>query len=64
MIIQQHKNPAPGNDKTASTSLLANADIAVIGGGVVGCAVARRMALEGASVVLIEKAADILAGAK
>ena len=42
---------------------LADGDIAVIGGGVVGCAVARRMALEGASVVLIEKAADILDGA-
>ncbi len=38
-------------------------DIAVIGGGVVGCAVARRMTLEGAKVVLIEKAPDILAGA-
>lgn len=40
-----------------------NVDVAVIGGGVVGCAVARRMALEGAYVVLIEKAADILDGA-
>lgn len=48
---------------TGSTSLLADVDIAIIGGGVVGCAVARRMALEGASVVLIEKAADILDGA-
>lgn len=38
-------------------------DIAVIGGGVVGCAVARRFTLSGARVVLIEKAADILAGA-
>jgi glycerol-3-phosphate dehydrogenase len=38
-------------------------DIAVIGGGVVGCAVARRFTLAGARVVLIEKAADILAGA-
>ncbi|MCK5825587.1 MAG: NAD(P)/FAD-dependent oxidoreductase [Desulfuromusa sp.] len=51
------------NNKSGSTSLLASGDIAVIGGGVVGCAVARRMALEGASVVLIEKAADILEGA-
>ncbi len=39
------------------------ADVAVIGGGVVGCAVARRMALLGARVVLLEKATDILAGA-
>ena len=46
-----------------SSALLADADIAIIGGGVVGCGVARRMALEGASVVLVEKASDILDGA-
>lgn len=38
-------------------------DIAVVGGGVVGCAVARRFALDGAKVVLLERAPDILAGA-
>ena len=38
-------------------------DVAIIGGGVVGCAVARRCALEGARVILLEKAADILDGA-
>lgn len=38
-------------------------DVAVIGAGVVGCAVARRFALAGARVVLIEKGADILDGA-
>src|SRR6185437_1311785 len=38
-------------------------DVAVVGGGVVGCAMARRFTLEGARVVLIEKAPDILAGA-
>lgn len=38
-------------------------DVAVIGGGVVGCAVARRFALAGAKVALIEKGADILSGA-
>ncbi|MFZ5790847.1 MAG: NAD(P)/FAD-dependent oxidoreductase [Pseudomonadota bacterium] len=38
-------------------------DVAVIGGGVVGCAAARRFALEGARTVLIERAPDILAGA-
>jgi len=43
--------------------MLAEADIAVIGGGVVGCAVARRLSLEGTSVVLLEKAGDILDGA-
>ncbi len=38
-------------------------DVAVIGGGVVGCAIARRFTLDGAHVVLLEKAADILDGA-
>ena len=38
-------------------------DVAVIGAGVVGCAVARRFALEGARVVVVEKAVDILDGA-
>lgn len=40
-----------------------NADILVIGAGVVGCAVTRRFALAGAKVVVIEKGADILSGA-
>ena len=38
-------------------------DLAIIGAGVVGCAVARRFALAGARVVLIERGADILSGA-
>jgi len=38
-------------------------DVAVIGGGVIGCAMARRFVLEGARVVLLEKGEDILAGA-
>ncbi|WP_083659971.1 FAD-dependent oxidoreductase [Acuticoccus yangtzensis] len=38
-------------------------DVAVVGAGVVGCAIARRLALEGARVVVLEKAADVLAGA-
>lgn len=38
-------------------------DVAVIGAGVVGCAIARRFALDGASVVVVEKALDILDGA-
>jgi len=38
-------------------------DVAVIGAGVVGCAVARRFTLNGARVVVLEKAADILDGA-
>jgi glycerol-3-phosphate dehydrogenase len=38
-------------------------DVAIIGGGVVGCAVARRLTLDGARVVLVEKGGDILSGA-
>ncbi len=38
-------------------------DVAVAGGGVVGCAVARRFAMLGARVVLLERGADILSGA-
>jgi glycerol-3-phosphate dehydrogenase len=38
-------------------------DVVVVGGGVVGCAMARRFTLEGAKVLLLEKGADILSGA-
>ena len=38
-------------------------DIVVIGAGVIGCAVARRFSLEGARVLVMEKAPDILDGA-
>lgn len=38
-------------------------DVAVVGGGVVGCAVARHFTLEGARTILIERGPDILAGA-
>jgi glycerol-3-phosphate dehydrogenase len=38
-------------------------DVAVIGAGVVGCAVARRLTLDGARVVLVEAGSDILSGA-
>jgi glycerol-3-phosphate dehydrogenase len=38
-------------------------DIAVIGGGVVGCAVLRAFTLAGLSCVLLERGADILSGA-
>ena len=38
-------------------------DVAVVGGGVVGCAIARRFALDGARVALVEKAPDLLDGA-
>jgi glycerol-3-phosphate dehydrogenase len=38
-------------------------DLAVIGGGVVGCALFRRFALGGLRVLLLERGADILSGA-
>ena len=38
-------------------------DAGIVGGGVVGCAMARRFTLEGAKTLLIERAPDILAGA-
>lgn len=38
-------------------------DIAIIGGGVVGCALLRRFALSGARVVLLERERDLLSGA-
>ncbi len=38
-------------------------DVAIIGTGVVGCAMARRFTLDGARVVILEKAADVLDGA-
>jgi glycerol-3-phosphate dehydrogenase len=38
-------------------------DVAIIGAGVVGCAMARRLTLDGAKVVVLEKATDVLDGA-
>ncbi len=38
-------------------------DVAVVGGGVVGCAVLRQLALGGLTCVMLEKGADILSGA-
>jgi glycerol-3-phosphate dehydrogenase len=38
-------------------------DVAIVGGGVVGCALARRPVLEGAKTILIEAGSHILAGA-
>lgn len=48
---------------TRATTLKEKFDVAVIGAGVVGCAVARRFVLDGARVVIIEKAAEVLDGA-
>ncbi len=57
------KQNTTNTQQGSSNTLLADVDIAVVGGGVVGCGVVRRLALAGASTVLIEKAADILDGA-
>lgn len=38
-------------------------DVAIIGAGVIGCAIARRFTLEGARVIVFEKAPDVLDGA-
>jgi glycerol-3-phosphate dehydrogenase len=38
-------------------------DVAIIGAGVVGCAIFRRLCLGGAKTILLEKGADILSGA-
>lgn len=38
-------------------------DVVIVGAGVVGCAMARRFALEGASVAVLERSPDILSGA-
>lgn len=55
---------APGPRPSASqTGGAETFDVIVIGAGVVGCAVARRLTLEGARVLIVEKAVDILDGA-
>lgn len=46
-----------------SQSATWTADAAVVGGGVVGCAVARHLTLAGLSVLLVERGPDILSGA-
>lgn len=38
-------------------------DVAVIGAGIVGCAIARRLAVDGARVVVLERGYDVLDGA-
>jgi glycerol-3-phosphate dehydrogenase len=45
------------------TDALPEFDVAVIGAGIVGCALARAFTLAGARVLVLEKAADVLDGA-
>lgn len=59
MTIQQQINDIPSLHPLAMN----NFDVAVVGAGVVGCAIARRFTLQGARVAVIEKASDILDGA-
>jgi L-2-hydroxyglutarate oxidase LhgO len=49
--------------RTAPTSSAEPYDVAIIGAGVVGCAIARSFAIRGIRTVVVEKAADILEGA-
>jgi glycerol-3-phosphate dehydrogenase len=42
---------------------LDHADVVIIGGGVVGCAIFRRLAIAGCKPLLLERGADILSGA-
>ena len=58
MIPARPTNPGPPPSGTASAY-----DVAIIGAGVVGCAIARSFAIRGWSTLVVEKAADILEGA-
>lgn len=52
----------PGNS-TSSDQATTCYDVIIVGAGLVGCAMARQFTLEGASVLVIEKAVDIIDGA-
>lgn len=63
---QLHSQQTRKVAKTALTTPLSSGqtcDALVVGAGVVGCAVTRKLALEGARVILVDKEADILGGA-
>ncbi len=53
-VIYSHPNARPAGDSF---------DVAVIGAGVVGCAIARSFAIRGWSTLVLEKGGDILEGA-
>ena len=48
---------------SAASAPAVSHDVVIVGGGVIGCALARRFAIDGARVALLEKAADLLDGA-
>jgi len=51
------------DDQATTSDLSETYDVTIVGAGVVGCAMARRFAMEGATVLIVEKAPDILDGA-
>jgi glycerol-3-phosphate dehydrogenase len=51
------------NSEYEGSSTMSVADVAIVGAGAVGCAMARRFVLEGASVILLERGSDLLSGA-
>lgn len=55
--------PREGATRRGARSVSDRYDVAVVGAGVVGAAVARRFQLDGAKVVVIEAAAEVLDGA-
>ena len=57
------RSPDPKIDQWVAAVTIQRFDFAVIGAGVTGVAVARRLALDGKRVILFEKGADILSGA-
>lgn len=57
------QKPSEAVTEAGSAAVDAAVDAVVVGAGVVGCAMTRRLALAGLRVVLIEAAEDILAGA-
>src|SRR5689334_19325483 len=60
-LLRWRNRLAPGAARGEDGTMVS--DVAIIGAGVVGCAIARRFALEGLAVTLIEAGGDILSGA-
>jgi L-2-hydroxyglutarate oxidase LhgO len=57
--------PHPVTARAFSCSLLEPrmSDVVIVGGGVIGCALVRELALSGVRCTLLEKSASLLAGA-
>ena len=50
-----HVSPLSSRDSSAPARIPESSEVAVIGGGLIGCAVARQLALEGRQVALFER---------